>query len=128
MSNKKQTYTIEKREVTNDHRQALDHIKQAGELTKPYMSQVLGSYSVHIYAVKNPLTGLLDIGFQTISTEMPIKAEILQGLLQPMKDNIDRLLGATRYVSRGREKDEKEEQKEVNAKLAELGLVSASRE
>jgi len=114
---------MEKQEVTGTRREAIDLLAKAGNLTKPYNSRVLGSFSMHIYAQPNINTGNVDIGFQTISTDMDIKADILQGLLKPMKDMVDRIVGATRFEARTTDKSDQEERIENRIKMQELGLI-----
>ena len=118
---KKATYEIEVRELTNEYKQALDLLRRVGELGKPYDSTILGSISFHFFAEPNRMTGGGTVGFYNLATEINVKPELLNRMLEPLRDNMLKIIGGELRSLKPKTQAETEEETEKQIK-AEIEL------
>ena len=118
-----QKYEQEVLDHDNEQKRAIELLRQAGELSKPYDSTVLGSFSFHIFAKKDLMTGGGNVGLVTLSTEIDVKEEILGQLLEPIRDTILKLFGGELKYVRPRTEAEVEEDTALQIRAKESGLI-----
>lgn len=111
------------RETDQDTRKARENLTKAGEILMPYNAHYLGSMAFHFFAKQNLLLGRSEVGYVTQSTDINMSHHALNHILPLLKDEILKVIGAQKFVSRKETIEEKEERIENTAKMSEGGII-----
>lgn len=113
-------YYREEMEMDRERQHATDLLKQTGEIAKPYGSEVLGSFSFHVCAKTNILTGKGELSVAKVATEMNISQDAAKAVAEIVRDESLRLLGMKMMNTNPLTKDQKLEQEDLQKEIAAL--------